>query len=30
MIQPTGRIVINVVGASVREMDTGSWQLFIQ
>ena len=29
MAQPAGRMVISVVGASVREMDTGSWQLFI-
>ena len=27
---PTGRMVIMVVGARAREMETGSWQLFIQ
>ena len=27
---PAGRTVISVVGARAREMETGSWQLFIQ
>ena len=27
---PTGRMVIMVVGARALEMETGSWQLFIQ